>query len=442
MRNKYPNTTGFFWRKELKNLKRTTLATYFKFLQDYDIPEHQRWVYNAQDWVIKFENWSVIHLLDLAHQPSDPLYTRFWSLELTDWFIDESNEVARECIEILQTRIWRQNNEKYGITPKILETFNPDKWHVYSRFYKPFKNNTLPEYRRFIPALATDNKTLPQSYITQLERSSEVTKQRLLYGNFEYDDTPWRLFSYDALLDMYTNHKQLGTKYLICDVARFGDDKAIIFLFHGFVLKEIIVIDKCSTTELVEEIQKLQDKEWIPSRQTLVDEAWVGWWVVDQLWCRGFVGNRSAISPLSKKFLYEKQRNYASLKDQCTFLLADAINENKFHIETQVGKEQLLEELDTLVQIDIDKEWPLKVIKKEQQKEKLWRSPDYADTMVMRMFFEIPSKSEEWEDIEFEISDNPYKMLQDIKNLSPEEFDAFMDEKEEQYERSTYDIPY
>jgi hypothetical protein len=42
----------------------------------------------------------------------------------------------------------------------------------------------------FIPALATDNKKLPKTYIEQLMRSDEVTKQRLLYGNFEYDDTP------------------------------------------------------------------------------------------------------------------------------------------------------------------------------------------------------------------------------------------------------------
>jgi hypothetical protein len=43
MRNKYPWTRGFFGRKELKRLKQTTLATYFKFCDDYNIPQNQRW---------------------------------------------------------------------------------------------------------------------------------------------------------------------------------------------------------------------------------------------------------------------------------------------------------------------------------------------------------------------------------------------------------------
>jgi hypothetical protein len=38
--------------------------------------------------------------------------------------------------------------------------------------------------------LATDNKRLPKSYIEQLSKANEVTKQRLLYGNFDYDDSP------------------------------------------------------------------------------------------------------------------------------------------------------------------------------------------------------------------------------------------------------------
>jgi hypothetical protein len=71
----------------------------------------------------------------------------------------------------------------------------------------PDKNGTLPEYRMFIPALATDNKKLPKTYIEQLMRSDEVTKQRLLYGNFEYDDTPGRLFDYQAINNLWNNAK-------------------------------------------------------------------------------------------------------------------------------------------------------------------------------------------------------------------------------------------
>lgn len=170
-----------FGRSELKRLKQTTLNSFFKFLADYSIPEDQKGKYNEQAGSIKFDNGSEILLLDLAYQPSDPLYTRLGSLELTGAFVDESNEVEEQAITILSTRIGRQYNDKHGLTPKLLETFNPDKGHVYRRFYKPYKEKELPAYRKFIPALATDNPHVSKSYISQLEKADEITKQRLLY---------------------------------------------------------------------------------------------------------------------------------------------------------------------------------------------------------------------------------------------------------------------
>lgn len=77
----------------------------------------------------------------------------------------------------------------------------------------------MPEYRAFIPALATDNPYLPSSYIEALKRSSEVTKQRLLYGNFEYDDRPNKLFDFDKIQDIFTNPLHNGEKYIVGDVA-------------------------------------------------------------------------------------------------------------------------------------------------------------------------------------------------------------------------------
>ena len=116
--------------------------------------------------------------------------------------MDEAAEVEEQCITILSTRIGRQYNEKYNLKPKLLLTFNPDKGYVYRNFYKPSRDGTLPIWRCFIPALATDNEFVPKSYIEQLEKADEVTKQRLLYGNFDYDATPGRLFNYDKILEM------------------------------------------------------------------------------------------------------------------------------------------------------------------------------------------------------------------------------------------------
>jgi hypothetical protein len=43
---------------------------------------------------------------------------------------------------------------------------------------------------KFIAALPSDNPYVPKSFFDNLETADETTKQRLLHGNFDYDDTP------------------------------------------------------------------------------------------------------------------------------------------------------------------------------------------------------------------------------------------------------------
>jgi len=394
MRNKYPWTTWFFWRKELKRLKQTTLASYFKFCDDYNIPQQQRGIFNAQDSVINFLNGSKILLLDLAHQPSDPLYTRFGSLELTDWFIDESNEVDEQCITIISTRIWRQKNEDYWLLPKLLQTFNPDKWHVYRKFYKANQDWTIEDYRCFIPALATDNKKIPKSYIEQLMKADEVTKQRLLYGNFNYDDTPWRLFSYDDLINLWTNPLKWWDWYLSIDVARKWRDKTIIYRWEGLDIVEVIQEQVSDINTLSERIKWLARTYWIDRLKIVADEDWVGWGLVDNLKCQWFINN--ATPKQSKKVNLSTKRNFQNLKTQCYFELARQVK--NISIRDESIREKLIEELDVIVQTHLDSDTKISIIPKEDIKEKIWRSPDYSDAMMMRMIYELGKTEEEKEE--------------------------------------------
>jgi phage terminase large subunit len=391
MCNQYPWYRGFFGREELKRLKQTTLATYFKFLWDYKIPECQKWNYNAQDSTIRFPNASEILLLDLAYLPSDPLYTRFWSLELTGGYIDESAEVDGQCISILSTRVWRWKNEEYSLAPKILEGFNPDKGHVYRRYYKPYIDGILPRYRVFIPALATDNKRLPRSYIEQLEKTNEVTKQRLLYGNFNYDDTPWRLFDYNKIVDSFSPKVAYNKRrYISCDVARQGKDKCVIFVWKWYNIIDYTIYDKSSITEIIEEIRYYQNKYSIDNQRTIVDEDWVWGWVVDWLGCIWFINNSTPISPRWSKNSKYLKRNYANLKIQCYFELARVVNDwlCYFDVDSEI-KDKLSEELDMVMQIDIDKDSKVRIINKEDIKNKIGRSPDYSDACMMRCYFSL-----------------------------------------------------
>lgn len=398
MCQKYWWTRWFFWRKELVNLRRTTLNTYYKFLEDYKIPEANKGKLNWQDNTIRFKNGSEILLLDLAYQPSDPLYTRFGSLELTWWFIDESNEVAAQCITILNTRIGRHKNSQLWIKPKLLETFNPDKWHVYSRFYKPFVSWTLPEYRRFVPALATDNPHIDQNYIDQLKKSDEITKQRLLYWNFDYDDAAWKLFRYDEILDLFeSNIEKNGARFISCDVARLWKDNTVISLWEWLECGEIIQKNWLTTDQTVKIIKDLEQEYWVQRNNIIIDTDWVWWWVADQLrWCVNFMNNW-------RPFDDWQLRNFANLKAQCYFKFKELAEKRKIRIYADwVIKDELSQELSNIQLKNEFTDQKIQLESKEDMKKRLWRSPDIADSLMMRMYYEVCWL---WDDIKSKIVD-------------------------------------
>jgi phage terminase large subunit len=396
MCQKYWWTRWFFWRKELVNLRRTTLNTYYKFLDDYNIPEANRGKLNWQDNTIRFANGAEILLLDLAYQPSDPLYTRFGSLELTGWFIDESNEVDAQCITILNTRIWRQKNSDLWIKPKLLETFNPDKWHVYSRYYKPYVSKTLPEYRQFIPALATDNPHIDQNYIDQLKKADEITKQRLLYGNFDYDDAAWKLFRYDEILDLFdSNIEKNNTRFISCDVARLGKDNTVISLWEWLECWDIIQKNWLTTDQTVKIIKDLEKEYWVQRNNIIIDTDWVWWWVADQL--RGCINFMNNWRPFDDWQL----RNFANLKAQCYFKFKELAEKRKIRIFADWAiKDELSQELSNIQLKNEFTDQKIQLESKEDMKKRLWRSPDIADSLMMRMYYEVCWI---WDDVKSEI---------------------------------------
>jgi len=52
-------------------------------------------------------------------------------------------------------------------------------------------------------------------------------------------------------------------------------------------------------------------------------------------------------------------------------------------------KSKLCEELDVVVQVDMDKDSKIRIISKEDVKEKIGRSPDYSDACMFRCYFNL-----------------------------------------------------
>jgi hypothetical protein len=387
----YPETQYLIGRKELVNLKRTTLRTLYKVFKSFDITE-KHYTYNQQTNTLEFGNGSKIVFLDLGYKPSDPLYTRLGGLELTGAFIDESNEVTAEAIDILKTRIGRQNNDKYDLLPKLFETFNPAKNHVYQRYYKPYKDGSLPAHRRFIQALPQDNPYTPASYIEQLKNADKVTRMRMLEGNFEYDDDPATLMKFNSIVDIFTNTIQKrDEKYISVDVARLGKDTTVIMLWEDLEVTKITVLEKTTLDVTAEKIKAIASENRVPFSHIIIDEDGVGGGVVDMLGgVVGFVAN-SVPRKIDTGIKDERPLNYSNLKSQCYFTLANYVNKHRLTVQIHdiIIREKIVEELEQIKQKDIDKDGKLTIIPKDKMKEALGRSPDFADALMMRMYFEL-----------------------------------------------------
>ena len=385
----YPNTGWLIGRRELSNLKRTTLLTLFKVFKDFQVSE-KLYNYNQQNNIITFGNGSQIFLMDLDYKPSDPLYTRLGGLEITGAFIDESNECPEDAINVLKTRIGRRGDLK----PKLLETFNPSKNHVYKRYYKPSVDNTMPPHRVFIKALATDNPHTSESYIEQLRNSDPITRERLLFGNFEYDDDPNALIDTEAIYDLFTNTVPSGEKYLTADIARYGQDKTVIYCWNGLRMYKAFYYEKQGLDVTERKIKEILAEEQIPYSHAIIDEDGIGGGVVDHLkGVKGFIANSKPFDIIETRMGKPVPANFENLKTQCYFKLAELINEHKIAVQCDDGfvKNTISEELQYVKQKQTDGK--LSLVRKSEVKDFIGRSPDFSDALMMRMWFEFQKPS-------------------------------------------------
>ncbi len=353
---------------------------------------------------IEFANGSRVDLLDLKFLPSDPLYERFGSLEYTGGWIEEGGEIVFKAFDVLKSRVNRHRNDEYGLIGKILVTCNPKKNWLYQYVYKPWKEGKLRSPYAFIQSLFNDNPHTARTYGEDLGAIVDIaTKERLMFGNWEYSDDPAILMTYDAICDLFTNalENEDGERAMTVDVARMGQDKTVIRLWRGLRNYRTVVATKQDTEQTKLKIRELATTERVPYSRIVIDEDGVGGGVVDGLrGVRGFVANSSPVETATpserKRDGYEKP-NYRNLKSQCTFLLADAVNGHRVAVSLDVqGQEpeemrgELIQELEVIKRANPDSDdRKLAVEPKEKVKELIGRSPDHADTLVMRMYLEL-----------------------------------------------------
>jgi hypothetical protein len=386
---KYPGSRWLIGRSKLSNLKGTTLVTFNDILKMWQITERFR--INHQTNTISVDNGSEIILKDLFYYPSDPNFDSLGSLEISGCFIDEANQISYKAYEIINTRI-RYKLTHFGIKGKCLMTCNPSKNWIYSTFYKPYIDGKLPEYRKFIQALASDNIKLEPSYIESLNRSSEATKQRLLYGNWEYDADIDSMFKYEDLVKIRENihPNQNGRKYISADIARLGKDKTLIMVWNDLTVIEMLELEQVTTDISAQHIKSLMIRYNINAVNVVIDSDGIGGGVVDQLkGVKAFINNSRPVE------VRNEPNNYSNLKSQCYYKLSEMVElgDVKMMNVNNDTFDDICQELQVIKQKDVDGDGKLAVIPKDLIKKIIGRSPDYADCLMMRMYYELRQRS-------------------------------------------------
>lgn len=395
----YPDTRWMMGRSELKNLKATTIQTLVKTFAFYGLTKDNGYFFNRDEGYYYFENMSRIILRDTKFYPSDPLFTDLGGLELTGATLDESVENVPDVINILTTRVGRWNNGLYNINAKILEGFNPAKNHVYSRYWKPFKEGNETIDTKFVRALCTDNPH-PDAKIwaeNVLKTGDKRTIQRLYYGNFDYDDDDNSLIDYINIINCFTNKfVPDGEMFMSSDIA-VSNDRFTIFVWSGLRIKDIVSIKNISKpvevmkdgittnvtdyTPLIKEFERLSVKWKVPRSNICYDADGIGKNVKEYL--SGAVPIHSG-----QKSIHPE---YFNLKAELYYKLAEVVNANGIYFDCYLEpelKERIITQFQ-MIKRSSDVGEKLKLMPKIEVKKLLGYSPDESDGIVYRMLFLI-----------------------------------------------------
>lgn len=375
---RYAGVRGLMGRAVLKSLKESTLLTFFEICKTWGLKKDLDYKYNSMEGHIKFSNGSEIYLKDLANYPSDPEFDRLGSTEYSYAFIDEASQVSEKAKNIVMSRI-RYKLDEFSLVPKILIASNPAKNFMYYQFYKPHTKGTLPDYRKFVSSLVTDNPFISEHYIENLNKLDLISKERLLHGNWEYDNDPAKLMDYDSIVDIFTNDfVATGEKYITSDLAMQGRDLFIITSWDGLRCKVELTKQKSGGKEIEEDLRRIANKLKVPRSHIVPDSGGLGSYLESYMeGIKPFNGAKSA---------YNKE--YTNLRSECYFKLAEMINKKELYVDCEDPniKEQIIEELEQVKRDAVDKDdQKKKIISKDKIKENLGRSPDFADCLMMRM---------------------------------------------------------
>ena len=403
----YPDTNWFVARKELKDLLGSVMKTFYKVFREYGIEDYK---FNAQRNFIEFPNGSVINLIEVKYKPSDPMFEDLGSFEYTGGWMEEVGEIHRKAFDVLTTRIGRYNNRKYGLARKLFMTCNPKRNWTKEKFYDKHVNGSLYEenkillpngrkrpQRIYLNALATENPFVEQEYIDGLYAKAtedESTYQRLLKGNWDYEDNPNQLCEQECIENVFSNYhiedeSKKKKTYITADIALEGSDLFIIFVWKGWKVIKTRIRKTTESAEIVSDLRDLQNEYRVSGTRTMIDGDGIGAMLKGQVNARFFRNGGRVVKTL------KYTSNYRNISVQCLYYLArEIINNDQIWIAdenlTREYKKRIKDELAQIIRVPNKQDFAKLDIKaKGEMMSDLGFSPDFLDCMKMRVWFDL-----------------------------------------------------
>lgn len=189
---RFPRSRMALVRKQLKDIKNSTLVTIKEVLSEWGLVEDENYTVNNLTNIISFWNGSEILMMELADLPSDADFTRVGSLELTGVMVEEATEISERAADTIFSRIRWQLDKSFKV-PKMFMGCNPAPCWLRSRFVQDEEGNPVEcrPNERFVRFSVWDNpkESFRQTYESALHKIKDnATRERLLYGNWDFSE--------------------------------------------------------------------------------------------------------------------------------------------------------------------------------------------------------------------------------------------------------------
>jgi len=333
-----------------------------------------------------------------------------WVAELIKWWIDqETGYPIAERAGSVRYFVAEKENYIWGNTRQ--EVMEKAPYLFDNEAFEGLDKNKLIKSLTFIPGSIYQNHRLLEKdpgYLANLLSQDETERARLLDGNWKVSTDGMSLFDFSATYNLFSNFVARDeTSVITCDAARFGANLATVFVWKGWEVVAIHVYTKSSLDKLRDTIERERERWRVPKSAVLVDQDGLGGGLVDFGGYEGFSGGETAMNDPKTGI----KENFFNKKTQLFYKLAEKVNGNKILIRIEGDncfvdgtaslkvkingsqfdiKDLIRKHLRCIKKKITSGDGKLRINSKEEQKSILGNdeSPDFADTMMMRMQFD------------------------------------------------------